>query len=909
MLQARAMPGLDLLREAVAVAPAELEITQRFWIVPAAAARATPAGIARLESLPGVRRVWLDTPFPVAIPPSASVLVAPSFTSDAMRTIGADAVWPQGATGSGTTVALFDSGVDGTNAMLSRRWRGRRTGLRAAWFDPFRRASEPQDFVGHGTQVALAAVGALGTGDSLRLPDGTWIVASSGVDVVTGAAPAAEWIAARVLETLGSGIYSRRSVLLQAFQWALDPDGDPGTDDAPDVINNSWGIFSGTADFGTCEDPIYEAVDAAEAAGIAVLFAAGNGGPAAGSVSTPAARDDPGLRSFAVGSTTGTGDAVDVAEYSGRGPSPCNGGIKPELVAPGFVPEVLGLRPRAARLTGSGWTGTSFSVAQASGAVAVVRSLRPSATPEDAKRILIDAARDLPPAGPDDAAGYGLLDLAAAVSRASASFAGPLLQLRSVDRAPDALVLSIGNRGRAAWPGGTLTLSSRSLGRMAATAPAIAPDAALSVRVPLDREAGTATRQELSVRLVSASGEVALATRVLLAPPNVFGGFVLADGDLRVGANDFGRIGRIAAPQGLLWNGTDLLPAGALAVAAGSVLSDGIYVETLGQSDLKAQPPTAATDWAPSRGSTSVEADAATVRFDDFESLAPAGLELSVRYRASEVGGVGALTAVVTVRNRSGGALNEVTPALFADWDLPGGETVRWLDAGEALVSEPRSGAGPVALVAGDGTVRSAADVPLGTPTSGVYAAGSGVLAGTFEEADKLALVRGADGSGLPGAASATDRAALLSLGPFSLGTGAERTVRFWLLAATDEASALARLEELRAEPLEPPGTADRFRALPPFPNPFRVGEGVVTFPSEIPDRLRTAGAELVLEIYDVAGRRLFRSRHPVGPGSPSPVLTWDGRLADSAPVASGVYLYVLRLGDRTRSGRLIVAR
>ena len=68
-------------------------------------------------------------------------------------------MWPGGVTGTGTTVAFFDSGVDGANAMLSSRWRGRRTTARAAWFDPFRGAGEPQDLNGHGTQVAAAADG------------------------------------------------------------------------------------------------------------------------------------------------------------------------------------------------------------------------------------------------------------------------------------------------------------------------------------------------------------------------------------------------------------------------------------------------------------------------------------------------------------------------------------------------------------------------------------------------------------------------------------------------------------------------------------------------------------------------------------------------------------------------------
>ncbi|MEJ2548578.1 MAG: S8 family serine peptidase, partial [Gemmatimonadota bacterium] len=268
----------DVLTSIVAADP-EVDVTGRLWILPAVTAEATPEGIRRLAELTSVERIWPDGPIPVSLPPSGSVFTVPAYTSQAIRTIGADAVWDRGVTGKGTTVAIFDSGVDGENAMLSARWRGRRTGTRAAWFDPFRGATFPQDFNGHGTQVAVAAVGALSAGDTLFLADGGVIVANSNLDVVTGPAPGAEWIAARVFDALGGGVYTRRSVLLQAFQWALDPDGNPGTDDAPDVINNSWGIAPQTDQLDACEDVIYDAVDAVEAAGIAVLFATGNSGP------------------------------------------------------------------------------------------------------------------------------------------------------------------------------------------------------------------------------------------------------------------------------------------------------------------------------------------------------------------------------------------------------------------------------------------------------------------------------------------------------------------------------------------------------------------------------------------------------------------------------------------------------
>ena len=157
LLRERSEAALMALSALVAVGDPDVEVRDRLWIVPAVAAEATPNGILRLAGAPGIAKIWPDGPIPVVLPPEASLFTAPAWTSQAMRTIGADAVWEGGATGAGATVAIFDSGVDGANAMLSSRWRGRRTDARAAWFDPFRGASAPQDLNGHGTQVAVAA--------------------------------------------------------------------------------------------------------------------------------------------------------------------------------------------------------------------------------------------------------------------------------------------------------------------------------------------------------------------------------------------------------------------------------------------------------------------------------------------------------------------------------------------------------------------------------------------------------------------------------------------------------------------------------------------------------------------------------------------------------------------------------
>ncbi len=905
-LRVRSADALIRADSSAARIGSDLRIRQRLWVVPAVTAVASPSAVRALAADPAVRRIYLDDRLLVQLPPAAGAIADPSFTSEAMQIIGADAVWEQGVTGEGTTVAFFDSGVDGSNAMVSSRWRGRRTDSRASWFDPFIRATVPQDLIGHGTQVAVASVGALSTGDTLRFPDGSEIVASSDIDVVTGPAPRAEWIAARVFERFGGDVYTRRSVLLQAYQWAIDPDGNPATADAPDVINNSWGLFPGTANFDPCTDILYDAIDAAEAAGIAVLFSAGNSGPGPGSVTPPAARDDPGLRNLAVGATTGPAGGLEVADYSGRGPSPCGGGTKPELAAPGQVPEVRGVGESSARLTGFAVTGTSFSVAQVSGALALVLQVTPSAAPAQAKQILLDTADDLAPPGQDNDSGYGLLDVPAAVQRANASFAGGMLQASVARRTLDSLYVSLANRGVGSWGGGELWLMPEGRPPEARDVPALPPGVDVTFVIPLDR---SRPLRAVRVAVTDAAGAIVLSRVLFSGPPNLFGGWILETGDLAAGGNDFGRFGRVAAFRGFEWKGEELLTAAGFALAGGGRVSDGFYTTSLGRQDLKTSAPAIETDWAPTRSETDVQPARADYRFDDMEALAPIGVEVQATAVASDEGGVAALTIIANVRNLSGGRIPDAIPAVLADWDLDGGETVRWSTEMQAMIAESSSGTGPLTVLASEGPVVARTSVPLGAPApGGAYEEESGVLWDTFEEADKLALVRGVDPSGLPGFATATDRAALLSVGSFDMAAGETRTVRFWLLSAETEAAAAARLQELRDEPIDPPGPDDSFEIAAPFPNPLLTGDSrVMNFPYSVPASARDAGRSLVFEVYDVAGRRLVRQTYVLSPSGALPVVTWDGRLGGGLEAASGGYLYVMRLDDEARTGRILI--
>ena len=192
-----------------------------FWIFNGLSVTARPAVLAAIAARPEVASVTVDE-VPV-VPAGASAALAPHGAPGSTApneanivAVNAPAMWARGATGQGVVVASLDTGVDIGHPDLAARWRGGSN----SWYDPYgQHVTTPVDLTGHGTATMGIIVGGDAGGTSI------------------GMAPGATWIAARIFNDSGS---ATATAIHAAFQWILDPDGNPATADAPRIVNNSW---------------------------------------------------------------------------------------------------------------------------------------------------------------------------------------------------------------------------------------------------------------------------------------------------------------------------------------------------------------------------------------------------------------------------------------------------------------------------------------------------------------------------------------------------------------------------------------------------------------------------------------------------------------------------------------------
>jgi subtilisin family serine protease len=340
-----------------------------------------------------------------------------------IKIINAHLLWAIGITGQGRLVMGIDTGVQLQHPALQYKWRGNHVPYNQAWFDPSGGTTTPNDCDYHGSHTM-----------------GTMVGRSTTTADTVGVAIDAEWIAAK---TICSSPHTSNSIA--AFQWAMNPDGNPvTTDDMPDVISNSWYDPDVTDE---CSGIYKTTFDALEAAGIAVVFSAGNAGPNASTITKPKNINTNTVNVFCVANINGAswlgGSNDPITSSSSRGPSVCGGTgsllIKPEVSAPG-----TSVRSCNSTSGYTSLTGTSMAAPHVAGAVALLKQAFPNLTGRQILEAIYNSARDLGTVGEDNTYGTGLIDVYAAflsLGTPDTTAPDPIVNLTVTDPTSNSLTL------------------------------------------------------------------------------------------------------------------------------------------------------------------------------------------------------------------------------------------------------------------------------------------------------------------------------------------------------------------------------------------------------------------------------------------------------------------------------------
>ncbi|MEQ4719397.1 S8 family serine peptidase [Nonomuraea sp. B19D2] len=315
--------------------------------------RAAPASRAA-GPLAGVQKIWLDRKMKPALEQS-------------VPQIGAPEAWAAGYDGTGTTVAVLDTGVDATHPDLAGKVADQRD---------FTGQSATGDPHGHGTHVASTIAGT-GTGG-----------------IGKGLAPGAQLLNGRVLDADG---YGQLSWIIDGMEWAAG-------EKHAEIVNMSLGSRAPGG-------PLTSAVTRlSKQYGTLFVVAAGNDG-------CDQCVGAPGDAPEAL--TVGAVDKQDkLAPFSSRGPIIADLAVKPDVTAPGV--DITAAKAGGGSLTISG---TSMATPHVAGAAALLRQARPGIAGNELKSLLMAGAK--PGQGIDvDAQGTGRIDVAAALKGTVAASTG-----------------------------------------------------------------------------------------------------------------------------------------------------------------------------------------------------------------------------------------------------------------------------------------------------------------------------------------------------------------------------------------------------------------------------------------------------------------------------------------------------
>lgn len=461
--------GADLDGARRAAEAAGLRLVSEYPAVSVVAAEGLPASVSALADDPAVVYVEHDRPIQWFLDTAHQATRADEARDPATGLLRPDG---QPYDGSGVTIAINDSGVDGTHPMFEdeagatkvvRNVRAVAAAGLGSVVDLDVGDSDTAN--GHGTHVAGIAAGFERVTADGRL--------------VRGAAPGADLVA------YGSGLGLSITAAADGLQWVLDHADDPcGDGSCPpiQVVNNSWGS---TGDYNP-DSVIGKLSDALVGAGVVVVFAAGNGDE----VGNGGDGSSNLVNRYAQNPTPGV---IGVANYSdGEQGSRDNGlntsssrGEKgrpetyPDLAAPGtLITSACSYLLPICRSYGdvadphyAAISGTSMAAPYVAGVVALLLEADPTLTPAQIEDLLEDnayafgdpASYEDDPGNPDHQTsfdkGHGLVDVAASLAAAlgqsvvtSAACTGDFGIVDAPDDATD-VVVPTGAPGTVSEPG------------------------------------------------------------------------------------------------------------------------------------------------------------------------------------------------------------------------------------------------------------------------------------------------------------------------------------------------------------------------------------------------------------------------------------------------------------------------
>jgi subtilisin family serine protease len=878
-----------------------------YWIDNLIRAEVTTEILEQLSEFPEVEIIFPEidvSSIPIETSPE-TISKGIATVGDNLKIIGADSMWALGYTGQGTIACTFDTGVEGIHPALVGNYRGSNGySHEQCWFDPVAGDTFP-----HTLPQVDANVRSHGT---------TTMGVLIGKDDVTGdtigVAFGAQWISAGVVDALNS------FYLLDAFQWAADPDGDPNTaDDIPDVLSNSWGYKY--YKLASCEDVFHGLIDNLEALGVIVIFAAGNEGSGYRTLANPADRAENLYNTFAVGMIDD--DYVDpfVHYSSSRGPSVCDPlAIKPNVVAPGD--HIRASWPGSTYA--SNLTGTSYSCPHAAGAALLLRQYNPNAPVDSVKKALMLSATDIDEPGPDSTSGYGLINIPAALALMpfndepnlfvkSASFpipaAGDTIEIIATLKNSGLGILNVMGIIRTDRTDITILDSSATFGDISLDSEKDNSNAPFKIVFSDEILEGT----EISVDLyITGSGayERDLNLSFLIGTKMEREFYTHISGNIEFTITNFGQYG--VGPYSLVnLGGVGFVhPSGGtsnLWELGLTIANDSDHVSTASRTrssvydlDFKVAPEGNIQIFDPGQ----FGAQETLCKFNDDNANYPLGVEVTQRTFSYD-GSVEGNFAIImyAIQNKSESTLDDLRISILADWDY-------MISPYDAVDEVGFDSAGGVGYMRANLFSMPRGVVVLndeGVCSFRVIHYGNDIWDG-LNDAEKWQFAT--EGFIFTETVSSSDHSFMITTGPYNLAPGEIDTAAFAVIGAdtlTDIIDIYAPaakvaytgiLTDVNDDPGTPP-LPDKFALYQNYPNPFN--------PSTVIEFDLQKDQHVILDIYNLLGQKietLLDSDLPAG----NHKVTWDTSESDRQ-IPSGVYFYRLKAGDQTSTKKMLLIK